>query len=261
MELGLNLVMVRPERHARDRGPGRGGRATARCSCPTTSCSRCGSRARTRTAPTGRSRSPLDTPLYDPWVVLSTDRGGDVDHQARHRGLRAPAAPPVRHRACGHLGSTSCPAGARSSVSAPGGWRRSSPRSGSTPSDGSRGLEECVEVLRALWTEEQPSYHGRHFDFDAVHFAPRPVSTPHPPILLGGDSDHALARAARIGDGWMSGGVSTDVGGDRGTGERPSGGCAATTVRPTRSRSPSCSRARRPTTSPGSRTSASTASW
>ena len=71
--------------------------------------------------------------------------------------------------------------------------------------------EECIEVLRALWTEPEPSYHGRHFDFEPVHFAPRPVSDPHPPIILGGDSDRALARAARMGDGWMSGGVATDV--------------------------------------------------
>jgi alkanesulfonate monooxygenase SsuD/methylene tetrahydromethanopterin reductase-like flavin-dependent oxidoreductase (luciferase family) len=72
-------------------------------------------------------------------------------------------------------------------------------------------MEECIEVLRALWTEPEPSYHGRHFDFGPVHFAPSPVSIPHPAIILGGDSDHALARAARSGDGWMSGGVASDV--------------------------------------------------
>ena len=44
-----------------------------------------------------------------------------------------------------------------------------------------------------------------------MHFAPRPARAPHPPILLGGDSDHALARAARFADGWISGGVATDV--------------------------------------------------
>jgi probable F420-dependent oxidoreductase len=71
--------------------------------------------------------------------------------------------------------------------------------------------EECIEILRALWTEATPSYHGRHFDFDAVHFAPRPATEPHPPILLGGDSDRALERAARLGDGWISGGTTSDV--------------------------------------------------
>ena len=72
--------------------------------------------------------------------------------------------------------------------------------------------EECIEVLRTLWTETTPSYHGRHFDFDAVHFVPRPATDPHPPILLGGDSDRALERAARFGDGWISGGTASDVG-------------------------------------------------
>ena len=84
--------------------------------------------------------------------------------------------------------------------------------SGSTRVDGSRGWKSASTCCAPSGPQEQPSYHGRHFDFEAVHFAPRPASTPHPPILLGGDSDHALARAARIGDGWMSGGVSTEVG-------------------------------------------------
>ena len=64
-----------------------------------------------------------------------------------------------------------------------------------------------IEVIRSLWTERETSFHGAHFDFDAVFFEPKPVSAPHPPIVLGGESDRALARAARIADGWMSAGT------------------------------------------------------
>jgi probable F420-dependent oxidoreductase len=71
--------------------------------------------------------------------------------------------------------------------------------------------EEAAMVLRRLWTESEPSFHGKHFDFDRVHFEPKPLSSPHPPILFGGDSDAALRRALKFGDGWLSGGVAADA--------------------------------------------------
>jgi probable F420-dependent oxidoreductase len=66
-----------------------------------------------------------------------------------------------------------------------------------------RRLDEAIEVCRLLWTEAVVEYHGEFFDFDAVAFEPKPVQKPHPPVLIGGESEHALRRAARAGDGWM----------------------------------------------------------
>jgi probable F420-dependent oxidoreductase len=73
--------------------------------------------------------------------------------------------------------------------------------------------EEASVALRRLWTDPEPSFAGQHFTFERVHFEPKPVSQPHPPLLFGGDSDAALRRALRFGDGWMSGGVADDVDG------------------------------------------------
>jgi probable F420-dependent oxidoreductase len=72
---------------------------------------------------------------------------------------------------------------------------------------GSR-LRECVLALRALWTQDEPEFHGRFFDFGPVKFEPKPVQKPHPPILFGGESPSALRRAAALGDGWY--GVAHD---------------------------------------------------
>ena len=70
--------------------------------------------------------------------------------------------------------------------------------------------DECAQVLRALWTQDDPEFHGRHFDFGSVKFEPKPVQKPHPPILFGGESKAAMRRAARLGDGWLSsGGIDT----------------------------------------------------
>ncbi len=69
--------------------------------------------------------------------------------------------------------------------------------------------EECVQVLKALWTEEEPEFHGRFYDFEPVKFGPKPVQKPHPPLLFGGETKAALSRAARLGDGWYGLGGKT----------------------------------------------------
>lgn len=65
-----------------------------------------------------------------------------------------------------------------------------------------RRLDEALEVCRRLWTEEVVEHHGEFFDFGPVMFEPKPVQQP-PPIHVGGESDAALRRAARAGDGWI----------------------------------------------------------
>jgi probable F420-dependent oxidoreductase len=62
-------------------------------------------------------------------------------------------------------------------------------------------MEEMVEVLRALWKGGMVEHHGEHYDFDRLEMSPapnRPV-----PIYVGGTSELALRRAARLGDGWI----------------------------------------------------------
>jgi probable F420-dependent oxidoreductase len=62
-------------------------------------------------------------------------------------------------------------------------------------------MEEQIEVLRTLWRGGMVEHHGEFYDFDRVAMAPAPAEPV--PILIGGHSDVALRRAARIGDGWM----------------------------------------------------------
>jgi probable F420-dependent oxidoreductase len=60
--------------------------------------------------------------------------------------------------------------------------------------------DEAIETLREIWAGGAITKKGRHFD--APGNESRPVPTPPPPIWVGGGSDAALARAARLGDGW-----------------------------------------------------------
>jgi probable F420-dependent oxidoreductase len=74
---------------------------------------------------------------------------------------------------------------------------------GLDPKSRGRRLDESIGVCKRLWTEEVVEHHGEFFDFAPVMFEPKPVQQPHPPVVVGGESDPALRRAARLGDGWI----------------------------------------------------------
>jgi len=63
-------------------------------------------------------------------------------------------------------------------------------------------LEEQVEVMRRLWTEPSPTYHGKWHHISDGGMRPRPQQHGIP-VWFGGDSEGAKARAARLGDGWF----------------------------------------------------------
>lgn len=88
------------------------------------------------------------------------------------------------------------------------GWcREEFDQTGQAFSGRGRRLAEMIEVLRRLWAGGWVEHHGEWFDVPAVSMAPVP---PGPiPITLGGRSEIALRRAARIADGWVGGGASS----------------------------------------------------
>jgi probable F420-dependent oxidoreductase len=64
-------------------------------------------------------------------------------------------------------------------------------------------MRERVEAMKAIWTEDEASYHGEHVDFDRIWCWPKPVQQPHPPVLVGGNGEHVLDRVIAFGDEWM----------------------------------------------------------
>ena len=64
-------------------------------------------------------------------------------------------------------------------------------------------MRERIEAMKAIWAEEEASYHGRHVDFDPIRSWPKPLQEPHPPILVGGNSDGALDRVVALADEWI----------------------------------------------------------
>jgi probable F420-dependent oxidoreductase len=81
-----------------------------------------------------------------------------------------------------------------------------------TPQEGRvRRFREAVELIKALWTEQQVSYRGRIFQLQEGTMAPKPVQRPRPPIWMGVGHPDALRRTAVIADGWMGSGGSSNA--------------------------------------------------
>jgi len=65
-----------------------------------------------------------------------------------------------------------------------------------------RVTDEYITIWKKLWTGDAVSYEGDFYRFQELYCQPPPVQKPHPPIWIGGHSNPALRRVARLGDGW-----------------------------------------------------------
>jgi F420-dependent oxidoreductase-like protein len=73
-------------------------------------------------------------------------------------------------------------------------------------------LEEQLEIVHGHWAQEPFSFHGRHYELDALDARPKPVQRPRPPVLMGGQAGPKAARlAARWADEYNTVEAGPDV--------------------------------------------------
>ena len=65
-------------------------------------------------------------------------------------------------------------------------------------------MDEMIAIIRGLLAGGFFGFEGQHFKLEPIKMCPVPARLV--PILIGGHSDAALARAAKLGDGWMHAG-------------------------------------------------------
>lgn len=63
--------------------------------------------------------------------------------------------------------------------------------------------DEYLRVMKVLWTEENPSFHGKYVNFDDAIFTPKCVQRPHLPLWIGGNGPAAIRRAVELGQGFV----------------------------------------------------------
>jgi probable F420-dependent oxidoreductase len=63
-------------------------------------------------------------------------------------------------------------------------------------------VDDHIDAMRALWTQDKPVFEGRFSRISGVQAKPMPAQSPHPPFVIGGMSPAAYRRAIARGDGW-----------------------------------------------------------
>jgi probable F420-dependent oxidoreductase len=71
-------------------------------------------------------------------------------------------------------------------------------------------LRERVEAIKEIWTNDEATYHGEHVNFDRIWCWPKPLSEPHPPVIVGGHGTKVLERVLAFGDEWMPNRIGDD---------------------------------------------------
>ncbi|SNS69190.1 TIGR03619 family F420-dependent LLM class oxidoreductase [Rhodococcoides kyotonense] len=69
-------------------------------------------------------------------------------------------------------------------------------------------VDEMIDVIKLILGGGMVEHHGEFYDFDKLQMSPTP--TKPVPFYVGGHTDVALRRAARVGDGWTSAMIKFD---------------------------------------------------
>ena len=69
--------------------------------------------------------------------------------------------------------------------------------------------DECIDIMKELWSSHLPKYQSKRWDFSDLYFSPKPAQTTIP-VWVGGSSPGAMKRTALRGDGWHPTGLSPE---------------------------------------------------
>ena len=73
-----------------------------------------------------------------------------------------------------------------------------------------RRTDEAIQVIRRLWLEDEVTFHGEFYHLKGITIFPKPAQKPLP-IWIGGNSEAAMRRAGRLGDGWIPSFIEPDA--------------------------------------------------
>jgi probable F420-dependent oxidoreductase len=156
-------------------------------------------------SPTGEPFWGPETDWPDPWVLIAAMSTVTT----RLRFTTGVYIAPARDlfTVAKALATAAVVSGNRVALGAGAGWcEEEFQQTGQDFASRGKRLAEMIPALRKLWAGGMVEHHGRYYDFDPLRISPvpdRPI-----PIYVGGESEAALGRAARLADGWIGGAYS-----------------------------------------------------
>jgi probable F420-dependent oxidoreductase len=72
-----------------------------------------------------------------------------------------------------------------------------------------RRTDEAIAIMRRCWSEDEVTFAGEFWRLDRITVLPKPVQQPMP-VWIGGNSEAAMRRAGRLGDGWIPSFITPD---------------------------------------------------
>jgi probable F420-dependent oxidoreductase len=152
----------------------------------------------------------------DPFVVLTAAAAVTTTLRLGFGIMLLPQRDPITTAKA--IASLDYVSGGRVEVGLGAGWNVPEIENHGTPFDQRFGvMRERAEAMKAIWENDEASYHGKYVSFDNIFSWPKPVQEPHPPLWIGGLGEKVIDRVLRYGDGWFPN--SRDPAGDR-IGER-----------------------------------------
>jgi probable F420-dependent oxidoreductase len=158
----------------------------------------------------GRMPGGEDTPIPDPLIWLSWMAARTTRVRLCTGVLILPQRPPAV--TAKEVATLDVLSGGRVSLGVGVGWLAEEFAVLGVPFE-ERGprTDEAIEALRAFWTQDEPTYHGRYYNFDGAISLPHPVQPGGVPIVVGGHTKSAARRAGRLGDGFFPAQGGLDV--------------------------------------------------
>jgi probable F420-dependent oxidoreductase len=150
---------------------------------------------------------PADTPMLDPWVTIPAMAAVTERLRFQTMVLKLPIRQPLL--VARTVGSAAVLSGNRVELGVGLSWMPEEFEFLSEDFDTRAArTDEAIGIIRALLAGGMVEHHGTHYDFERLQIAPAP--TEPVPIIVGGTTRAALRRAARLGDGWVSSGNTTE---------------------------------------------------
>ncbi len=152
-------------------------------------------------SPDGRIAVPAEADWLDPLIALSFAAAATERLELATGVLLLPEHNPVL--LAKQVASLDVMCGGRLTLGVGVGWSREEFDALGIPfARRGRRTDEYLEVMRVLWREDIASFEGEFAAFRRVRVNPKPARDRRVPVVIGGNSDAALRRVARAGDGW-----------------------------------------------------------